>query len=133
MLNPHAVSQSRGDGCPLARAAGLYRREQPARSDHQWGPLEGCATCGKSAPRRSSKRPGAAQSLGSFTPRYEVSWGGLKPDRMGRGGFKVLALHGVEAGEVIAEYLGSAPRISAVRDSHPVTRHLGRMMLSSAR
>jgi hypothetical protein len=29
-------------------------------------------TCGKLAPHRRSKRPRAAETLGSFTPRYEI-------------------------------------------------------------
>ena len=65
----------------------MYRREQPARFDHRRRRLEGCATCGKLAPRRSSKRPGAAKSLGSFTLRYEIR---RSKNPIGWGGFKVL-------------------------------------------
>jgi len=35
--------------------------------------------CGKSAPRRGPQPPSAAETLASFTPRYEVWDGGLKP------------------------------------------------------
>ena len=53
---------------------GPGRRRKSSRSE---------PSCGRSASRRSSKRPRAAETSGSFTPRYEIGGGGLKPDRRG--------------------------------------------------
>jgi hypothetical protein len=36
-------------------------------------------TCGKSVPCRSSEPPRPAETLGSFKPRYEISYLSLKP------------------------------------------------------
>jgi hypothetical protein len=59
-----------------AGGAVQYRRGPGHRRGSSRGWL---STCGKSAPRRSQKRPRVAETLGSFKPRYEI-WGGeLKP------------------------------------------------------
>ena len=41
------------------------------------------ATCGKPVPRRTSQRPQSGGNLASFTPRYEDSFGGVKPEPEG--------------------------------------------------
>jgi len=56
--------------------ANIGSRPGPLEPGHRRKPREGYATCGKSAPRRRSKRPKAAETLGSFTARY----GSRKPE-----------------------------------------------------
>jgi len=43
-------------------------------------------TCGKPGSYCRYDPPGSPEILGSFTPRYEISWGGVKPRLDGRWG-----------------------------------------------
>jgi hypothetical protein len=61
------------------------------------------------APRRRSKRPKAAETLGSFTARYEISYRRLKPRSVRRAGPRRWCDTGTDARWAPAEF----PRVAA--------------------
>jgi hypothetical protein len=72
----------------------------------------------------------AGESLGSFTPRYEILWGGLKPNRatiQGRGAARGSPTNGTH-GRTQGLRRGSSGAGTAADRGH-----LGRVVLSSAR
>jgi hypothetical protein len=60
----------------------LWSPSRPRSFARQRKPRPGCdwgGPCGKSAARRRSKSPRAVETLGTFTPRYKMSFGAVKP------------------------------------------------------